>query len=182
MTSDNEIAKKEAERHALEHFLLAYKFATGQFLEVIQEGESPDFLCVRQDQTEIGLELARITHGPVEKHWDWVLDGRTELEPFDAQSLIYSMISKKEAARTSRYVHRASQCILVLQLEDGSLESIRHVLDGLEEDFNDHGFAEIWIADFSALDAYGNVELYGLFPSEYFGFYTRPNHDSKPYG
>lgn len=182
MTSDSDLAKKEAERDSLGYFLLAYQWATGQRLEVISECENPDFICTRENLTEIGIELARITHGPIEKHWDSVLDGRTELDPFDAQDLIYSLIARKESARFNRYVKQVDQCMLVLQLEDGSLASIQHVLDGLQEEFKDHGFEEIWIADFSELDAYGTIELYGLFPLANWGIHKRSNHDSKPYG
>jgi hypothetical protein len=184
MSSSNETAKKEAEREALYPFLDAYALATGQRLELVEDGENPDFICVRpiSEGTPVGVELARITHGPIKAHWDRILDGKVELEAFDAQALVFELIGRKEEARATRYVQRVKDCMLVLQLEDGSLHHVRHALDGLESDFKDHGFSEIWIADYSGLDAYGNVELYGLYPAKYWGFHERPNHDSKPYG
>ncbi len=37
------------------------------------------------------------------------------------------------------------------------------------DDFNDHGFAEIWLADYTGLEAYGDIELFCLYPSEQWG-------------
>ena len=182
MSSDRERTKKETEREALLLFLDAYVQVTGQPLDIIEDGENPDFICIRPSGSEVGVELVQITIGPIQMHWEGVFNGTTELEPFVAQELIYTNITRKEDARAKRYVHRVKTCILILQLIDTSLYAIQHTLDGLQDDFMDHGFTEIWISDYSSLDAYGNVELYGLYPRKYWGLHERPNHDSKPYG
>jgi len=36
-----------------------------------------------------------------------------------------------------------------MPLVDGTLEVMQTALDGLEKDFTDHGFQEIWLADHS---------------------------------
>jgi hypothetical protein len=72
--------------------------------------------------------------------------------------------------------------MLVLQLVDGSLDVLRHLLDGMNDEFEDHGFAEVWLADYSGLEAYGDIELFGLFPNQWWGHHQRPWPDRKPYG
>ena len=72
--------------------------------------------------------------------------------------------------------------ILVLQIMDGSLDTIAPMMEGLEEDFKGYGFKEIWLADYSGLEAYGDIELCGLYPPEIYGFHQRPLPDRKPYG
>lgn len=182
MVSDREIGKKEFERDALFPFLDARTAVTGERLELAFDGENPDFICMQPDGTLVGVELVQVTRGPIEAHWDRVLDGKEELDPFEAQSLIIDLIARKEEARVKRYVHQVSQCILLLQLVNGTLDHIRVAFDGLEDDFADHGFSEIWVADYSAMDAYRNVQIYGLFPVDFWGFYERLNGDTKPYG
>jgi hypothetical protein len=49
------------------------------------------------------------------------------------------------------------------------------------EDFADGGFREVWIADETGIDAYGDVELYCLHPAGLRGYYPQ-NRERKPYG
>ncbi|MCG6538254.1 MAG: hypothetical protein L7F78_26940, partial [Syntrophales bacterium LBB04] len=77
---------------------------------------------------------------------------------------------------------KVAEVILVLQLMDGTLNQLRVVLADLQDDFTSHGFSEIWIADYSGLEPYGNIELYGLFPMKWWGYHERPWPDRKPYG
>jgi len=72
--------------------------------------------------------------------------------------------------------------MLVLQLVDGSLDVLQLLLAGMNDEFKDHGFAELWLADYSALEAYGDIELFGLFPEKWWGYHQRPWSDRKPYG
>jgi hypothetical protein len=180
--SDGEIGKKEGEREALHQFLEAYALTTGQSLSVVYENESPDFICTRPSGEPVGIELTQVMRSPTDAHWDRILKRKEELEPFEAQALIHDLLNRKETARANRYSTRVEKCILVLQLVDGSLERAHDALDGLQEDFVNHGFAEVWIADYSGLEAFGYIELYGLFPKEYWGFHPRANPDRKPYG
>ena len=180
--SDREIGKKEEERDALHPFLKAYALTTGQSPSVVYEDENPDFICARPSGEPVGIELTKITRSPANAHWERVLNGKEELDSFEAQELIHDLLSRKETDRAIRYSSRVEKCILVFQLVDGSLEQVRHALDGAGEDFTNHGFAEVWIADYWGLEAFGDIELFGLYPDEYWGLHPRANPDRKPYG
>ncbi len=182
MQSDAEIGKKEHELDALLPFLDAYAVITGQRLQIVDSCENPDFICLRPDGSITGVELARITRGPIEAHWDRVLHGKGVFDPYVAQALIFNLLERKEVARSERYIERVAKCVLVLPLEEGTLSNVCHALDGLQEYFTPHGFSEVWVADYTGMDGYGSVELYGLYPARYWGFHQRPNWDTKPYG
>ena len=182
MHSENEAAKKGKERQLADWFVEARADAIGKALVVAHGDENPDFLCEDDDGRTVGLEVAQITRGPVAAHWAWILDGETELEPFDAQAMIYELLGRKERARRERYSIKVKDCILLLVLVENSLPNLRVALDGLEDDFAEHGFEEVWLMDISEQDAYGTVELFGLFPTEVWGHHVRPNAGSKPFG
>jgi hypothetical protein len=50
----------------------------------------------------------------------------------------------------------------------------------LEPPPDPHGFKEIWLADYSELEAYGNIELFCLHPDRLWGYYESVR--GKPYG
>jgi hypothetical protein len=63
-----------------------------------------------------------------------------------------------------------------------SLSQLTPYLEDLgPEEFTEHGFQEVLIADHSGLDAYGDVELFGLFPKTLWGYHERV-YRGKPYG
>jgi hypothetical protein len=96
---------------------------------------------------------------------------------------IAHQFDRKEKARAKRYVGKVAETILVLQLVDGSLSrGFKWMLEGLGDDFADHGFAEVYLADHSSVDAYGDIELFGVYPQTHWGFHQRPWPDRKPYG
>jgi hypothetical protein len=76
--------------------------------------------------------------------------------------------------------------IPVLSTPDCPISKIEKFLDEasleeLMETCHQSGFSEIWIAGHTEVDAYGNIELFGLLPVEHFGHHT--NHSRrKPYG
>jgi len=180
--SDQEIGKKEVELYELYPFLEAYKWATRQSLSLIESGENPDFLCARQDGGVVGVELTKVTRDPRDIFLEKVLNRKKEIDPYETQEYIHHLIEKKETARVARYSLRIEDNILVLQLVDGSLDSLKWILEELEGDFADHGFSEIWLADYSGLKAYRDIELFGLYPKRWCGYHQRPRPDRKPYG
>ena len=180
--SDQQIGKKELETEEFIPFLEAYEFATEERLTLLCGGESPDFICLRPDKSEIGIELAKVMRDPEDSFWDRILEKKMEIDPYEAQEQIHRLIQKKEKVRQDRYVKNVKETILVFQLVDGSLDSLRYVIESLNGDFDDHGFFEVWLTDYSGHDAYGDVELFGLFPSTRWGYYQRPNPGRKPYG
>ena len=44
------------------------------------------------------------------------------------------------------------------------------------------GFLEVWLADYTGIEAYGDIELFGLKPEKYWGFHERESPSLKPYG
>jgi len=184
MASDQEIGKKEIETSELIPFLEAREIVTGEHLSQIFGlcTENPDFICVRPNEQLVGVELTKVTKDRDLAFWDRIKYGEVQIDPYETQEVIHYLIERKEKARSARYIEKVSDNILVLQLVDGSLDQLRVALDDLQEDFKSHGFSEVWIADYSGLEAYGDIELYDLFPTEWWGYHERPWPDRKPYG
>lgn len=180
--SNQEIGKKGIERMELEPFLEAYERVTGETLISVATGENPDFICERPNGEKVGIELTKLTRDPNDIFWESVLDRKEHMDAYEVQEYIYHLIERKEKARISRYTSRVKENILVIQLIDGSLGTIGIGFEGLRADFADHGFCEIWLADYSGLEAYSDVELFGLYPEKWWGYHQRPWPDRKPYG
>lgn len=180
--SNQELGKKQAEGMELDPFLEAYEWTTKSALLVVDGGENPDFICARTTGEIIGVELTKVTRRRDIARWEHILDRKEEMAPYDMLMKLQSSLEQKEGARRARYVARISQTILVLQIVDGSLDVLQYLLDGLNDEFKDHGFAEVWLADYSGLEPYGDVELFGLYPDEWWGYHQRPWPDRKPYG
>ena len=62
--SDQEYGKKIIEKEAFYEFLSAYEHVTGESLELIADGERPDFICRRDDGSYCGLELTQVIRDP----------------------------------------------------------------------------------------------------------------------
>ena len=180
--NDKEIAKKEIERMELDPFLDAYKQTAGRSIEYCWGSENPDFICVQDNGEQIGIELTKVMRDPRDKFLEHIFFRKEEPDSYETIETIFHLIEKKEKARNKRYVNSVEDTILVLQIMDGSLDTIEPVMEGIEEYCNGYGFKEIWLADYSGLEAYGDIELFGLYPPEIYGFYQRSCPDRKPYG
>ncbi len=180
--NNKEIGKKEVERMELAPFLDAYKHITGKDFGFCWGSESPDFIFEQDTGEKIGIELTKIMRDPRDQFWERILIHKEEPNSYESLETIFHLIGKKEQARKQRYVKSVEDTILVLQIMDGSLDTIAPMMEGLEEDFKGYGFKEIWLADYSGLEAYGDIELFGLYPAEIYGFHERPWPDGKPYG
>ena len=166
--SDQDIGKKMVEAEDLHYFLDAYEWTTKEKLSDIYPNESPDFICSRKNGERIGIEITEI---------------RTDdQDAYNALARIYFSIEKKDGLRSSNYGQWADKSILVLKLYDYPLSELLDRLDGLEEDYRSFGFLEIWLADFTGFEAYGDIELFGLAPAKWWGYHQRPYPDRKPYG
>jgi len=176
-------AKKQVEGIALDGFFDAYEHATGQNLSVLAAGENPDFVCARPDGTPVGLELTQVRRDRDIARAERILERKDEMDPYEMLEFTLWQLGRKEKARVQRYTQSVPQTMLVFQLVDGSLSpAFCRMLEGLEDDFADHGFSEVWLADYSGVDAYGDIELFGVYPQEIYGHYERPMPDRKPYG
>lgn len=177
--SDRDIGKKMCEEHNLEYFIDAYKHITGIELIIFSRGEKPDFICTRNG-CKIGVELSKIIRDPQSAFWNKAIDKQDFMNSSHAIDFIYKQVAAKTEKMTK---NNWTETILVLQLMDSSLLEIKTLLDrNLEVDFAVTGFTEIWLADYTMLDAYGDIELFGLYPSKWWGLHPRKNRNQKPYG
>jgi hypothetical protein len=179
---DRDIYKKENESYDLALFIEAYEFITGKQLEILQRNENPDFICSLPDGSLIGIELSKVMRDPRDASDDWIINRKYEIDVYDSVSIIQNLIVKKEEARSERYIKNVNDNMLVLLLKDGSLKSLKNILNSLIKDFNEQGFQEIWLADYTDLEACGDIELFCMFPSELWGYYQRPWPERKPFG
>jgi len=182
--SDQEIGKKMVEEEELLYFLDAYKqVVKGYLIYDVFSGrhERPDFICRRPDGTLVGVELVRVMRDPQIAQADYLLDQIEFMDGDDAIWMLYQMIEKKEKKRQEADWDLPDNTILVLQFIDCPI-SYLHLNESLKSDFESYGFDEIWIADYTGKEAYGDIELFCLYPLEWWGFYERANPWQKPYG
>jgi hypothetical protein len=94
------------------------------------------------------------------------------------------IILKKEKVHSERYVRNVPSNILILQMvDDNSMSNVITHLKDLFDDYMDHGFEEVWLADYYFdIEVYGDIELYCLYPKSLYGYYQQPWPDRKPYG
>ena len=178
--SDQDIGKKMVEESELEYFIDAYEYSTGHRLILMRAGEKPDFLCKRDNGSIVGIELTKVMRDPETAQADRILKRQDYMSDTDAINFVYEAIAKK-AEKIANW--STKDIILVLQLTDCQLSVLRIVLgNSLKKDFVSYSFSEIWIADYTGLDAYGDIELFGLYPSKCWGYHQRHNPQRKPYG
>jgi len=183
MASDHDIGKKEIERTELVPFLEARALVNGEVIsDTLHWIESPDFICGRPDGSIVGIELTRVSEDRERAFWDRLRFGEARIDAFATLEKIHVAIERKERARSARYAKQVQDNILVLQLVDGSLDQLGVALNHCQDDFKSHGFSEVWIADYSGLEAFGDVELFCLFPTACWGHHKRRCPDRKPYG
>lgn len=175
-------AKKDDEYQALEYFLDAYKAACGEVIEVISVSERPDFICERPGGIRVGVELAKIRRqDPEIVLWEQILDRRDFMTSDGAIAKIQNMLLQKEAKRREPSWQLPENTLLLLQLTDIPLSEIfRRLNPMLFPDLQDSGFAQVWLADYTGLEAYGDIELYCLYPFQLWGYYQRAI--KKPFG
>jgi hypothetical protein len=177
--TDNENGKKMAEEVELQQFLDAYRQVTGKRLSLVCAAESPDFICAGSDGRRIGVELTKANGDQSLARWEKILDGSPCFNPFHVLDCIYASVEIKKAKRTAwRFV---GDTILVLQFDYYPLSDVEDFLTpDLAKDFAECGFSEIWIADYTTLEAFDDIELFCLKPSQLWGLQNRQL--GKPYG
>jgi len=73
--------------------------------------------------------------------------------------------------------------MLVIQLPEWPLRCLLFLLtEDVQHEYAAHGFVEVWLGDYSQIEAYGDIKLFCLFPADMWGYYERPNPNRKPYG
>ncbi len=182
--SDQEIGKKEEERNALNLFLEAYEFTTQVSLQVVADGEPPDFICRRPEGALVGIEFTKVMVRPDVCTELLIPGNRAGLEPYEASEAIYATIEEKDAKRQGPDWRLPDPAILVIQVMDTGVEELEAFFRDadIKDDFKGFGFKEIWIANHASVEAYRGVTLFGLFPDEWWGPHERWNQWEKPYG
>lgn len=180
MSDDN--YKKNQELEVLEYFNPIYEIINNDFLEVIETSERPDFICRRKNSALVGVEIVQVRRGhPNDVFYDKYINNNIYLPPVEAISIIQSIIYEKEIKRRTKDWKMPEASILIIQLKESPLCDIAGALtEYLFHDLSTYGFCEIWLADFSEIEAYNNIELFCLFPQYLSRYYKRPRQ--KPYG
>ncbi len=167
---DRDRGRQMVEEMTMEPFLDSYPRLTGGTVEIISQGESPDFLALI-DGREMGIELTQIHAETPGEYLDEVV----------------RFALKKEAIYDQRGVF-SRPTILVCYGAYPPIYDMRDFLDGSPSwfDLTDLKFAEIWLMDlsdeyYSAQDPRRPADLYCLSPADLRGFHELPR-TRKPYG
>jgi hypothetical protein len=179
--NDKELGKKMAERSELDCFIDAYECVTGQRLRILSSGEAPDFICARADETQIGVELTR---GECDvEAMEFMLRDRGEPDfGYSALDDLFCRIDKKEKLRKADWAIPDNSILVVQMFFHRAAEIGGFLTPDLQPDFDQYGFAEIWLADYTTVEPYGGVELFGLKPAKWRGYHPREDFLGKRYG
>ncbi len=174
--------RKENEYEALTYFLDAYESITGETFVVLEVTERPDFICKHNSGREAGIELVKVRRGhPNDIFWDRSVERREFMLPECALEMIQMVGVDKERKRNQPDWRLPEATILLIELWDIPLAHIQlDITPQTLPDLYSTGFAEIWLADFTGLEAYDNVELFCIRPEEWAGYHSRGFQ--KPYG
>lgn len=115
--SDQYRWKKEGERNDLDLFLAAYAEATGESLTVVEERETPDFVCERENGQQVGIELTKIIAHPETRQYHRLFGSGPMGCTGDIASGIYKAASDK-ADKLRKGGWTPSVTILAIQLFD----------------------------------------------------------------
>ena len=179
--SESNLGKKFVKEAHLRCFLDAYTTVTGTTLSFLSAAESPDFTCARPSGELVGIELARSPHDYEIALHDRIWTDRT-MESYDLLESIGHIISTKEDKRKAPHWRTPNHTILVITLIDYCFDSLAWLEDSsLSQDYACTGFLEIWLADHSTLEAFGQVKLIGLYPAQFWGIRPQPALEGKPY-
>ena len=181
--SDQEYGKKLVEEMDLEPFLKEYEWVTGLALQLVNRTERPDFIVQRSDGTQLGIELTKVMRDPESLFWARVLSGEEFADPVKTAIHLQKLIYRKDAKRSGSGWTLPDRTLLVLQLMDSSIDQVVLFLnDQIIKELNETGFFEIWLADYTILDAFGTIQLYGIKPKRWQGLHSHSRTGNKPYG
>ena len=170
------------EPEQFERFRSAYKRVTGEWLRRVRKSERPDYICRRTDGSLVGVEFTLITRDPETAQWDQTLDDKEFMDGLDGVLAVGSAIIGNGRKRSEPDWQLPESSILVLSAPDCPISEMEfHLEKAMQPEFEESGFTEIWIADHTEVEAYGNIELFGLVPKKWWGYHARP-WAGKPYG
>jgi len=177
----NDDGKKMVERDEAQRFVEEYTRVTGAQLVLVGAGERPDFVCEKRGR-RCGLELVRAMRNPVQREWDVILGGDSHLHGLDAALLVQEAVYIKEKKRSSSGWRYPQSAILVIQLIGSDGEEVAEYLDDqIMDEMTVTGFREIWVADYSPMEEYGEIQLIGVKPRRWRGVHRHRLYGTKPY-
>jgi hypothetical protein len=178
----NDDGKKMVELDELAPFLDEYARITGSELSIINAGERPDFIC-EKGRRRYGLELVKAMENPVQRKCEIMLGDTGQLYGRDATLRVQTAAYNKERKRASAGWRYPKSTILVIQLIGSDSEEMSAHLDHrLMDEISETGFREIWIADYSPMEAYRTIQLFGVKPKRWRGLHRHRFYGTKPYG
>jgi hypothetical protein len=178
----NDDGKKMVEREEAELFLAEYAHVTGVELTLVGAGERPDFVCEKRGR-RYGLELVKAMQDPGQRRDEVILGGDGRLHGLDAALLVQEAAYAKEVKRVSPGWRYPNSTILVIELIGSDGEEMAGYLDDqLMDEMGQTGFREIWVADYSPMEAYGTIQLIGIKPKRWRGPHQHQLYGTKPYG
>jgi hypothetical protein len=181
--SDQYIGQKMIEEEDLWRFLESYEEVTGQRLEVVGGGERPDFICRRPTAELVGVELTRPHHDYEMARWDRIWADSMAMDTYDLLDAVHTIVAQKARKRRRAGWRLSHNTILVVKLVDYTFGSLRWFSENhLANDFASAGFAEIWVADHTEMDAYGTARLIGLYAPKVWDAHHQDAFYQKPYG
>jgi hypothetical protein len=167
----------------LEPFLKEYEQITNFSLKIIERTERPDFIVQRSDGTQLGIELTKVMRDPESTFWARVLNGEEQADPIDTAIHLQELIYRKDIKRSESNWKLSKRTVLLLQLMDSSIDQVVLFLDvQIIREINETGFFEIWLTDYTILDAFGTIQLYGIKPKKWQGLHSHSRTGNKPYG
>lgn len=181
------LGDKLIEEDAVNHFIREYEQLTGLNLR-LSPGflltERPDFSALRSDGLELGIETTKIMRDPDSAFLDRSLFDLEFQKPEDAVHEIQRLVYSKEAKRCSSGWKYPDSTLLLLQLMDAEMDRVASCLDSeiLDEMCQNTGLFEIWIADFTKLEPFGGVQLFGIKSEKWQGLHPLSTRSLKPYG
>jgi hypothetical protein len=101
----------------------------------------------------------------------------------DAALLVQEAVNIKDKKRASPGWLHPRSTIFVIQLRGSDGEKMAAYLDEqLMDEMAGTGFREIWIADYSPMEPYGEIQLIGVKPKRWRGLHRHCLYGTKPYG
>lgn len=178
----NDDGKKMIERDEAQQFVEEYSRVTGVELMLIGAGERPDFLCEKRGQ-HYGLELVRAMQDPIQRKWDVILRGDEHLHGMDAALRIQEAVYVKDTKRASPGWRYPGSTILAIQVIGSDGDEVAGSLDDqIMDEMSETGFREIWVADHSPMEPYGEIQLIGVKPKRWRGLHRHRLYGTKPFG
>jgi len=176
--NDHDAAKRWIEEEHLRRFLDAYEEVTEETFSDIALSETPDFIAMDSEGRITGIELTQIRFSPDVQSMRRIFEPPT----YDSESYmrLIELLHKKDQTLGKGRWHECQRKILVIMLIDTTIDAI---VAGAETDKpQPGGFDEVWLADYTQVEAFDGVDLFVLVHKDLEGHFATGDYGQKPYG